>query len=88
MLDWFQGVHGLLDRLRLIGSVATASSSAELSPMTTSSSRRARIEKGDDIVLRIIRSTSSYSYASFLEGVGTSLLLPKDERRLNAIGSV
>ena len=39
-------------------------------------------------MVRIPLSASSYSDASFLETVGPTLLLPKDERRLSAIGLV
>ena len=52
------------------------------------SRKRAREEEGDNIVLRIPRSASSYSDTSFLESVEPFLLLPKDENRLSAIGLV
>lgn len=68
--------------------IAAISASAESSPKTTSGQKRPRVEEGDDLVVRLPLSASSYSDASFLETVGPSLLLPEDERRLSAIGLV
>ena len=73
---------------RVIGGTVATSGLTESSLKTTPSWKRAREEEGDNIVLRIPRSTSSYSDARFLESVRPYLLLPEDESCLSAIGLV
>ena len=62
-----------------------ASRSNESSPKTNSAQKRSKEEEGDQIVLRIPRFAFSYLDASFLENIGPSLLLLKDEHNLSAI---
>ena len=56
-----------------IGGAVVASGLVELSLKMTLSRKRARVEEGDDLMLWIPHSTSSYSDAIFLESVGPSL---------------
>ena len=70
------------------GDTVVVSSSSESSLKSTSGQKRLRVEEEDNIVLRISRTTSSYSDVSFLESIGPYLPLPKDEHPLSAIGLV
>jgi len=67
---------------------AAVSSSAGSSPKTTPGQKRARVEKGDAIVLWILIFTSSYSDANFLDSGGPLLLLSEDEHGLSIISLV
>ena len=66
--------------------VAQGSTESSLKMMT--SQKKAREEEGDNIVLWIPHSASSYYDSSVLESVELSLVLPKDEHHLSAIGLV